>query len=830
MIVNYFKLAFRLLSRNLLLTLINVAGLSIGLASFYILWTYSQYELRTDQFHSDYQRIARLSRHVQWTQGNAVQDVIVTTYRTGFTRAIADELTEVIDFTRILPQQTFLSVTHGMDGNIFFSVEIQGRDKEFYSEKGVAYADPNIFQFFSLPVISGDPAAMLAKPNTVALSERVAKKYFGDERPENKVIYLNDSIPFKVTGVFRDLPRNTHMVFDILLSSAEIREMDDVGWNLSAWWGYCYVKVKEGVDFKTLEKKIHSMNGGMYDACPHCFGSTKTKVQSMKEVIFERNQADFFPTRSYSLLVILSVLSVVVLGLAWINYASLSVSMLNKRRREMGTRKAVGAVGRDLAIQFFTEAALINIISMAVALTVVQLTKSLVERLFQFYLPAWHELPLSTWMTIAGVFLLGVLVTGVYPVLITRHIKAIDLLKKFDGNGSPGWSNALVIFQYIAAIAILGWVTTVYFQLNFVMNQDLGFEKDGVIVIDCPLKQDAEFGSRLQYVLEESLKIKGVGDATVSNSVAGDDSGTNYGLPVKTSPDQIEFGMDSNGGVDERFLSFYGVELVAGRNFLPDNLTDRQSIMISKDGAARLGFQSPEAAIGARLYLPWHKNKAANVIGVFEDYEFKPFLTVFESEDDNERGSLLTYKNYLVPDFLPTKISVKVEMNHMATALEQLAKIYRQTFPQETFRWKTLKENINRHYNNDRVARNQIMLFTVLAIGIACLGLLGMISNKIVEKTKEIGVRKILGAKPHHVASLLMNTTLRQIMFAAIGGIPLSYLLATSYLNRYSARIDITWWHFVLPVFILLTIMIFTVLVTVLKAVRTNPVDSLRHE
>ena len=243
--------------------------------------------------------------------------------------------------------------------------------------------------------------------------------------------------------------------------------------------------------------------------------------------------------------------------------------------------------------------------------------------------------------------------------------------------------------------------------------------------------------------------------------------------------------------------------------------------MISKDCAARLGFQSPEAALGGRLYLPWHKNKAANVIGVYEDYEFRPFLAVFDDEDDRgvtankERGSLLTYKNYLVPDFLPTKISVKVGLNAVTSTQEELAKIFKQIFPQETFRWKPLDENINRHYNNERIARNQITLFTLLAIGIACLGLLGMVSNKIVEKTKEIGVRKILGAKPLHVASLLMNATLRQVVIAAVLGIPLSYVLASNYLNKYSERINITWWHFALPVCILLATMIFTVMTTV---------------
>ena len=197
----------------------------------------------------------------------------------------------------------------------------------------------------------------------------------------------------------------------------------------------------------------------------------RLKVQTMKEVIFERSFGDFFPTRSYSLLVILSLLSFVVLGLAWINYASLSVTMLNKRRREMGTRKAVGAVGSDLAIQFFIEAALINVISIAVALTIVQLTKSPAERLFHFYLPGWGELPFSTWIIMTGVFVLGVWVTGIYPVAITRNTKTVDLLKKLHGNASPQWSDGLVTLQYTAAIAILGWVTYGLLSIEFCNEQ-----------------------------------------------------------------------------------------------------------------------------------------------------------------------------------------------------------------------------------------------------------------------------------------------------------------------------------------------------------------------
>jgi putative ABC transport system permease protein len=827
MIANYLKLAVRLLLRNPFFTMINVAGLSIGLASFFVLWTYSQSQLRTDQFNNDYDRIFRLVRHFRLAESDMVQEATITMYRTGFASAIANEFTEIADFTRMVPQQNFLSVTHQMDADVFVSVEIPGKDKEFYHETGVAYADPNFLQFFSLPLISGDPGAGLSKPNTAMLSERIAKKYFGNENPKNMVIHLNDSIPFKVTGVFRDLPKDTHLQFDILLSTAEIDEMDFEGWKLSAWWGNCYLKLKTGVDFKALEKKINAINARLYENCPDCRGSTTTRLQPMNELIFHRNPGDYHYTRSHSLLVILSVLSFVVLALAWINYVTLSVCLLAKRRKEMGTRRVVGAGGRDLAIQFFVEGALINFISLAAALTLVQLTKNVAERLCKFYLPAWNDLPSSTLIVLGGTFVLGLVATCIYPVVATIRLKPVQLLKKFQGMGSPKWSNALVAAQYIAAISILVWVTTVYHQLIFVLNRDIGIQRSGVIVIDCPLKQDQGFESKLRYFLQEAAKLSGILDATVSKSVAGDASGLGYGLPIKTSPDGNEIGFDSNGGVDERFLPFYGVDVIAGRNFLPDNPSDKESLLISKAVAAQLGYKSPEDALGTRLYLPWHRNQAVKIIGVFEDYEFRPFLRDFGS--GKNRGSVLTYKNYLIREFFPMKISVKFDQ-HEPEALIKLEVLFKKTFPKEILRWKTLDENINRHYDNERIARNQILLFTVLALGIACLGLLGMISNKVVERTKEIGVRKILGAKSYHIAQILVNTTMTQVIVAAVVGVPLSYMLATNYLNKYSERINIVWWHFALPVALLVVIMILTIAGILIKASRTNPVESLRSE
>ncbi len=818
MLLNYLKLAVRLLIRNPFFTFINVFGLSMGFAAFIVLWPYVQSELRTDQFHKDADRIGRLSRHIEHISPYAFS-VNIPLQHCGVARKIADEFGDVKDLTRIVLQPQFGQ--YGTD--IFFSILNEGSPKKKFREQKIAFADPNFFQFFSFPLLQGDTKNVLAQPNTAVLSERLAQKYFADSNPMDKVIYLNDSIPLKVTGIFKNLPKNTHIVFDMLISSTGIETFNSTRSDESLS-GYCYIKINEGADFTTLQQAINEQKEELYPSCLNC-AVNSVFIQSLNDVIFNILPSNSFISKSKFFLTILRALSFVILMLAWINYVSLSVNMLHKRLPEMGARKVVGASGIDYAFQFLIEATVINLFSFLLALTFVQLLKVPAQQLFEFYIPDWSTLSFDTIGITVLTFGSGIFVTGLYPSLISRNKKPVELLKKLKLQRKPWWINSIVTLQYAAAIALLVWIGTVYFQLDLILKKSIGIEKNDVLIVDCPLDQKLRFKSKLAYFMDEAVHIDGIQRITMSKSVVGDY--VSYGVAVRRSLNAVDYGLNTNGGVDENFIPFYGIKLVAGRNFQAGKPADQKAILISELASVRLGFTSPTEAIGEKIILPWY-NQDAEIIGVYEDYESRPFYKDQRSRKGPD--SFLTYKDHLISNFYPSKISVKINFDKQHSAIAELEKLYKSVFPQEPFQWTFLDENINQHYTNEKISRNQIMLFTLIGIGIACLGLLGTVSNKAVEKTKEIGIRKVLGAKMHQIGSVLLNTSIKQVIIATIISIPVAYYLTQQYLQKFSERITLQWWHYTVPVCLLLLIMLATIASVVWKAARTNPVESLRYE
>ncbi|MEJ1242265.1 ABC transporter permease [Chryseolinea sp. T2] len=357
MLFNYLKLSFRLLIRNPFFTLINVLGLSVGFAAVIVLWPYTQSELQTDQFLKDAGRLGRLSRHVELKSSTYGGSINVSDHPSGIARQIANEFSEIEELTRILHQTNFDKAKIGSGADVFFAIP-DGGSKRIFREQRTAFADSNFFQFFSFPLIVGDAANVLAQPSTVVLSEKTARKYFSDANPIDKIIYLNDSIPLKVTGVFKDLPKNTHMVFDIVVAATGIKAFDFPGTEDSVW-AYCYIKINEQSNFVELQRAINKHQERIYGVCANCPNLT-AYVQSLDDVIFGYVGNNVFTTRSKYFLVTLRTLSFVTLALAWINYICLSINMLHKRLPEMGTRKVVGALGGDYVFQFFIEATVIN--------------------------------------------------------------------------------------------------------------------------------------------------------------------------------------------------------------------------------------------------------------------------------------------------------------------------------------------------------------------------------------------------------------------------------------------------------------------------------------
>lgn len=826
MFLIYIKLALRLMARNPFFTFLNVAGLSVGFAASHILWQYSQAELHSDSFHKDSERIVRLIAETTTPDGETFQHNYL---HPAFARAAGEKLADVEDYTRVITQNYF-DKPAPMDHEDFvqFTNPANGRKRSFI-ENNVIYGDENLFQFFNFPLLKGEPEIVLRDRASVVLSEGTAKKYFGNEDPIGAVIYLNDSIPFTVSGVFASLPGNTHLSFDIVLPmnriEADIEKMFPMQLNTQI-----YLKYRSEVEAALFEANLSSFLLTEFKELFQKYvpdRSSRFWLLPLHELPF----AAHVPTpKSKFYLVALSVVALIILGMAWINYVNLSVAVNRRRLKEMAARMIVGARSVNLFTQFITEAATMNVIACLLAFTLIQLTVQPIEAIFDFHVPDWNAIGLQGVLFVAVALFASILITGLYPALLVVRRSPSYILRahRMPGMGL-GVNNILLASQYCSAIVLIVWISAVFAQLNHIVNANIGIKTDQVIVVDLPANEKTvdqnlgEFESKIQ-------KIHSVRDLTVSSTVAGDGY---LAVAMRRSKGVSQLAMDTNGGVDERFIPFYGVKLLAGRNFRPDQPSDRKAIIISVNGSKRLGFENPLDALGQKVlveYKSWSLDdmEPVEVIGIIEDYNRKPLYETHKRV--NSEGTALTYRNHLVQYHRPGKVSLLVAPDDYTTTIDEVQRAYSESFPGSAFNWYSLNENINKHYQSQQVIRNQILFFSVLAIGIACLGLLGMISNKVVEKTKEIGIRKVLGAKLHQVAQLLLKTTMRQVIVAAFIGVPAAYYVAQQYLLRFTERVELQWWHFALPVAILVTMMFGTIASVLWSAARGNPVDALKHE
>jgi len=833
MLLSYLKLSLRLLARNPFFTFINVAGLSVGFAVFFILWQHSQSELKSDQQWRDWDRIYRFG--FLWEYVDADQTVHSTQfgYHTpAIIKNVAQSLSEVEDFTRIYNQPNFIPEyipDHGTEIEFKISDE-QG--ESIFLENNLAYADPNVFDFFGLPLIAGDPATALSQSQSVVISESIAHKYFGNENPINKILMLNDSILFKITGVFKDLPHNTHLSFDILVSTIRVEKNFEVP-RPTADGADCYFKLKQGasaIQFqKNISKNKKKYYGEILNVESSSVGLITPILQPLSKMAFSSWGHDVHVTKSRSFLLALSGISIVVLVMGWVNYVLLTSSFNKKRTIEFLARRTFGARPLDLIRQFLIESLVVNALAVLLAFTYIQISKAPLELWFQFYMPQ-QEMLLETNLILGFIITSGVILSGVMPSLYsfrTSLIKTRPLTQSGPRNLNM---KGLSVFQYTIAIVLIVSVFVAFYQVNFMVNNNWGLNKADVIVVDLPVSRDYHFESSLSTLKNKLERLSEVEALTMTHNVLGDNS-----IPLislKKTANSFRTGFRSSGGVDERFLLFYNIKLIEGRNFMKGNPADEQSLLISGRAIERMGFPDTHAALGQKIFIErssfGEDYFQAWIIGVFEDYAVTHKSSIFKRNDSD--GIVLTYNNHLLENLDPKRISLRIKSQPIEDAVGKIQKIYSDVFPANAFNWYFLDDHINRHYQSDKTTRNQLFLFTFLAIGIACLGLLGMISNKVVEKTKEIGIRKILGAELHQIAQIFLNTTFKQIIIAMAIGIPVAYYLTQQYLQKFSERIELQWWHFALPVLILILIMLATVASVLWKAAKSNPVEALKYE
>ena len=447
--------------------------------------------------------------------------------------------------------------------------------------------------------------------------------------------------------------------------------------------------------------------------------------------------------------------------------------------------------------------------------------------LFNIEIPDLSNTPMSGWLVIAVAALAGMALTTLYPVFILMAHQPRAIFRQQKGNTGRIVSFALTTFQYSAAVVLVLWVSVVFFQLDFILHKDLGFDRANVAIINVPATGSAASEERFVSLMNT---LRSRYQATYGQTLMGDDE--HMRVKMKSPKQRDYFQVDSNGGVDETFVPFFGLRVLAGRNFIQGDRAD--ALIVGRYVANRLGYPNPEDAIGAKIQVENKESTLLEVIGVIEDFSLRPFVNYGEDtghpNKTRDDGVILSYKNGSWPEMVPGKIAIRLSPKNFQADVKDLGEMFSRYFPNAMFTWTLHEDHINRQYNQEKVLGGQTSLLAAVAIGIACLGLIGMISNTVEEKTKELGIRKVFGAGLTKVASVLLKPTIRQLLIAIIAGLPIGLYLGTQYLERYSLRVALQWWHLAIPLSILILTMVAAVAYSLFNAVRANPVDSLRCE
>lgn len=826
MLTNYLKLSVRLLVRNPYFTFINVLGLSIGFAVFFGLWEFTSSELQADQFHPNYERTARVYIDWKWTDdGKSWGHMDIAKTPPCLAANLSRDFSEVESVLRIHHQENFIERDLG-HGNQVVLRHDDAKHGPLFRETKMVYADKNLFEFFNIRLLSGDKHTVLKDQNAIVLSASTAKKYFGGKDPVGELLILNNSQSLVVTGVFEDLPSNTHLNFECVVSNAALKTV----WDQSqlAYHVSTYIKLRTE-SFDQLQARLVGKTQTYWNEIVKLFPQAKAEfvLQPLKDIVFESHgfANQYFNVKSKATLKVFSAVAVIILLMAWMNCMNLTITRMSRRTKEIAARKMTGAKSRDFIKQFLLEAVLLNFLAVLMAATFLQLLRSPAHSLLEINIQEIGRISTETKLIFLSVMLAGILITGLYPAVISFK-RTPSLLFKMNFKGRTGKlvPSIFTTLQYSAGIVLVFCGITIHRQLNFILNKELGWDKSSVLMIEPPTIRTSTFVSDL-HTFKEQLDSKGyVSSATLTS--------LQYDCKLQRPGSTMNFVMTDGYAVQESYIPFFKLKLLAGRNFEPNESSG--GVIMSRISTQRLGFTSPEDAIGEKVMLALSNNSESgevHIIGVIEDFRVRPFLiTENNSESQTGRGFTFTYIRQHEQHLPPQFVSLRVSSEDFVSAITDIEGLFKKTFPGNVFSAAFLEDQINRSYAGEKTTRNQITFFTCLAIGIACLGLLAMISNAIEEKTKEIGIRKALGAGMLNIVRVLVGSSVVQLIVSVLFGIPLAWYLAVEYLQRFSERISISWWHFALPAFILVAILFITIAALLWKAARTNPAETLRYE
>jgi putative ABC transport system permease protein len=819
MFKNYFKIAWRNLINNKADSAINIIGLSIGMAACLLILEFVSFELSYDRFNKNANEIYRVTND-RFQKGKLVQHGTITYSAVG--PAMKSDFPEVLNNTRVEP----------------IGSQILTDNTKKYEVKDAFAVDNEFLSVFSYPLIAGNPKTALKEPNNIILSETQARKIFtvrDNDFPSllGKTLQISrDSLPYKITGICKDVSENSHLQFDLLISYITLYEQKypwkeaEYDWTDSDFWHY--LQLKPGTDYKKLQAKFDAFSKRHFQGDKISGSDEKFLLQPLlKTHLYSDYEYEIGKTGSSTDVWGMLIIATLIIVIAWVNYINLTTARSMNRAKEVGIRKVSGATRPQLIRQFLTESLLMNFISLGIALGLIFLVQKsfnqLVERdLSLSYLFSQSVTGLDIKTIVISCLVLGILISGFYPAFVLSSFKPILVLKgKYSQSGKGVFLRKLLVTtQFAATVALIIGSFVVYKQIRFVNNQDLGMNLSKVLIVKPPQLTDfdSSFISHENSFKAELIQNPGIIMACTSNRVAGDEMARVFNVHRTDKNTDAQLTM-RNMGVDYNFLNLYDIPLLAGRNFTPldynREFKNLHNILISETAAKSLGYTSNQDAIGKTIMM-W--NKSWDIIGVIKDFHQKSLHYAMEP--------VL---------FLPfygsgNPISVKLKTKDLGSTIEFIKAKYNAFFPGNLFDYYFIDDHFNALYNNDLLFGKIFALFAGFAIFIACLGLLGLSLFTTAQRTKEIGVRKVLGASVPNIVFLLSKDFIKLIIISFLIASPVAWMVMHNWLEGFAYRIPISWWIFPCAGLLAFFIAIGTVSFQTVKAAGMNPVTSLRSE
>jgi putative ABC transport system permease protein len=809
MLKNYLKIAFRYLLKNKVFTFVNVLGLTLGFTCFILLSLFVFDELSFDDFHSDADQIYRVIQTIDDTDGDSRKVATVAPL-------VGTEAKQ--QFPEIQDQTQLIEIGRLTVGN-----EPLNRDYE-----RIWIADANFFQFFDFEFLYGDPKTALSEPNNLVITESIANKYFGKIDVVGQTLYTN-VFEATIAGVIKDFPANSHIDLQVIHAEPTwAREIESWDEFISSNWisnsFITYYKMTPGFDKSGLEQKLTELVTSNYG--PEVDYSSTFSLQPMKDIhLYSQDISGGENVHAGNPLYVymFSIVGVLILVIACFNYMNLSTAAGSRRTREVAMRKTLGADKKQLVLQFTGEALLISVISLILALTLIELTIPYVNAFVgkNLSLP-FQNIPLMS--TLLLVVLASGVLSSLYPSFFLSKINPASALKKEIKIGGQNFSlrKVLVVTQFAISIGMIASTIIIYNQLNYVQQKELGFTYADRITIDI---NSGELRSQFETIKQEFASLNEVKSVSVSSRVPGEWKVLPIANVERTDADvsaQMNF-----IGADEDFLQTFEIQLTEGRN-LTNSIADSNSVLITQSAVDQLGLENP---VGQRLNITntiWNGELDEQdepyqpvVIGVIDDF-------FMQSLHENQRPVMIaSYRN---PIHSIDYYTLNIETDNWQRTLSELQAINFQFDPENPVEHHFLDSRFAEMYHADKTRGELFLLFSGVIIFIACMGLFALASFAIENRIQEIGVRKVLGAKVSQITWLLTSEFAGMVGIAFLISIPICYFAIQNWLQEFAYRIPIPWWAFILAGFLALFIALVTISYQTIRAALMNPVETLRSE